>query len=175
MQSLVNNNQLSSGIPLSVFVDSVSQFIQKWRKQINGLRPIDMSNRTHQMLFDLQKMVSDEKAKFDINIGSSIINLDIDTKSQQEKLDIDTKSINPAQLELLDLKASEVTQCVIKPLTATELSKRFNKPDGFVRKKKYELKGKENDFYVLLKENDPQNIGWQYSENDKKYHPIFEN
>ncbi|MHC5761886.1 hypothetical protein [Nostoc sp.] len=34
---------------------------------------------------------------------------------------------------------------------------------------------KPDKFLLLLKECDPQGIGWQYSEEDKKYHPILEN
>lgn len=180
LQSLINNNQSISGISPSVFVDLIADFVQKWQKKIKGLTPLDTSSKAHQMLFDLQKIIYDEKAKLNIainlktNIGSSVINLNTETKSKNESFDIETKSINSAQLELLDLKSDNVAE-YIKPLASAELSKRFNKPDGFVKTKKYQLKHRPNDFLALLKNSDPQNIGWKYSEKDKKYHPIFEN
>lgn len=85
-----------------------------------------------------------------------------------------TKSKSYTQSGLFELEVNENVQD-LKPLTAVELSKRFNRHESFVRKKKHELKNKLDELVLVLKQSDPQNIGWRYSEEDKKYHPILEN
>ncbi|HCF28434.1 MAG TPA: hypothetical protein DEV81_14805 [Cyanobacteria bacterium UBA11049] len=177
LQNLVNKNQSTSDVDLNSFLNLLSQFIQTRQKQIQGLRPIEIAGKTHKMLSDLEKIVNEIKLSFNIvtnsEIGEDSVALEIVTKSNLPENEIVTKLLVPDQLELLDIKTNDNLE-KFQPLTSTELSRRFNKPDGFVKSKKYQLKNKPSDFLRLLKETDPQGIGWQYSEEDKKYHPILQ-
>lgn len=176
LQSLTNRNELTSASYSSTFIDSISQFVQKWRKQINGLSALDVSTKTHQMLLDLQKIISDEKSNF--NIITNLENISDDSKKQlvtessRSKYETVTKSESHTQLGLLDIENNKYTE-ILSPLTATELSKRFNKNVAFVKAKKNYYKDRPDEFLSLLKQLDPHGVGWRYSKEDRKYHPIL--
>lgn len=156
------------------FFELISQFAQKWRIQVTGLSPINMAAKTHQMLSELQKLILEEKQSIDL-INSSQIDLNntlIEVNTEKPKQErIVTKSKGHTQLGLLDIDNNK-NSSNLKPLSSKDLSKRFGKSDNFVKAKKYQLKDRIQDFELLLKESDPDGVGWKYSEEDKKYHPV---
>ena len=176
LQGLLTNNQSTSSTRSTLFVDLLTQSIEKWRKQIQCLRPIDLASRIPKILSELQTMVSDEISRFDIvpnsNNNLSSTSKEIVTNSKRDGAKIVTKSINHTQLEFIDFDTNHIVQG-LQPLNATELSKRFNKSEGFVTSKKSQFKDNLNEFSSFLKRYDPQGIEWVYSETDKKYHPKY--
>jgi len=104
-----------------------------------------------------------------IKNSSSTVNKRVVTKSKKFKEETVTKSKNHTQLGLLN----SVPSC-LKPLNSVELSQRFGKYNKFVVHKKMNYKDKIKEFADALKKYDPDGIAWLYSEEDKKYHPIFE-
>ncbi|MBV8802933.1 MAG: hypothetical protein JO131_08245 [Gammaproteobacteria bacterium] len=96
---------------------------------------------------------------------------DLVTNSSKHSKESVTKSENHEQLQLLNLDTNFNIQ-TLKPLTSVELSRRFGKPSDFVKRRKYLHKDDIEKFYSLLRDSDPDKIGWEYSEDDRKYHPI---
>jgi hypothetical protein len=135
--------------------------------------------------FDLETKSKDFQIKFDFlqkeNLQlKDIVNTlklpqeNLVTESEKNRENLVTESITSTQLDLLELK-DNINNINLHPLNSAELSKRFNKGDQFVKQKKMYYKDRPEDFLKLLKESDPQGISWQYSELDRKYHPILNN
>ncbi len=104
----------------------------------------------------------------------------INEKSELEPLSVkksiaiqdntNNESKSDLQLELLSKpKLEKISE--LKPLTASSLSRRFGKDDGFVKAKKNYYKDRPERLRVIFEQCDPDGIFWQYSETDKKYHP----
>lgn len=84
-----------------------------------------------------------------------------------------TKSKFHKQLELPDF-TSNVNNSELKPMSASALSKRLGKEDGFVKRKKHYYKDDLHQLSSVLKKYDPDKIAWEYSDLDKRYHPIYD-
>lgn len=100
---------------------------------------------------------------------------DLVTNSKKQDNEIVTKSEKHEQFQLLDLEDTNSKAQKLKSLTAAELSRRFGKEDGFVKRKKNYYKNRISEFNLLLKDSDPDKIAWEYSEQDRKYHPSLQN
>jgi hypothetical protein len=177
LQNLLDKNQLHSSNSSNIFANSISDFVQKWQKKLNGLPPIDIAAKTHQMLFELKEIASNEKSQFEIvtksNSNKDISEIETVTKSEVNDDKTVTKSKKHTQLRLIGVEPN-LSINDLKTLTAIELSKRFNKNESFVKVKKNYYKDRPDDFLILLQQSDPQGVSWRYSEKDKKYHPVFE-
>lgn len=167
LQSVLDKNQLIPDTNLTSFVDLIIEVVETLQDQIHNLRPSGIARNTYPTLSRLQKLVADKKVFIDIDTNSK-------NNLNDAALEIVTKSIEHNQLDLLDIGSVDNVDN-LKPLTAVQLSKRLNKHESFVRKKKYELKNKLDELILVFKQSDPEGVGWQYSESDKKYHPILEN
>jgi hypothetical protein len=109
------------------------------------------------------------------NNTSSLPDIKADSVDSVSLVEVkNTNDKSNLQLELLS-KPSQEDIDKLQPLSAAELTKRFGKPEGFVKGKKFQMKNRTKEFLALLKLLDPQGIGWQYSDQDKKYYPILEN
>lgn len=157
------------------FYEIVEQFSYKWQNELSVLMRLNADTKIHRLLAELKEIIAKEKCRLDLVTNSKIIDNTskneeiLGQPKQNEKV---TKSKGHTQLGLLDIKNDE-NNINLKPLTASELSRRFNKRDDFVRVKKFYYKDRIEEFELLLKENDPDGVVWRYSEEDKKYHPVI--
>lgn len=154
----------------------VKQSIHDFRKRLVRLQPIQAVPEANNFLLNLEKKFETEKLSIDTTAVSTD-KLDkpvgeIVTKSGIVETKIVTKPETHTQLGLLDINIEE-NSINNKPLTSVELSKRFNKNEGYVKAKKNYYKDRILEFELMLKTSDPDGIGWRYDQKDKKYHPII--
>lgn len=157
------------------FYKLINQFIHSWYKKIATVSPLQVVGETHKMLTELEKLILSKKVSVTLANNSEEIlskeDIKIITNSSSPNFELVTKSQEHAQLDLLNTKIDEKL-ISLKPLTSTELSRRFNKKDGYVKGLKYSRKDRLEELPNLLKQYDPQGIGWQFSDVDQKYHPV---
>ncbi len=178
LKSQLFSNNLDSNSSLNDFLDFISKFIEDWRKQLVKLRPIDASTKAHQMLVELQKIVSEKKllALESIPPNDNPIqpNLELETKSNFDDNEVVTNSkevveilSKPEQLSLLEMES--IKSAGSNALNQSALAKRLGvHPPNLAKARNHS----EEKLAVYSSSNDPDKIAWRYSKEEKLYYPI---
>jgi hypothetical protein len=135
----------------------------------------DLKSHSKTKTYELEKSIQALDKKVQIVKSESLG----DSEDQLSKVEIVQKS--PGQLSLIE-ENSKPQKAVVSslpvdndlcPLSAAQLSRRFNKPKDFVKATKFQYKNRLPELSAKLKKADPNNVAWEYHEDDKLYHPIY--
>ena len=170
---VVMNNQIDNLYLL------VSQFLYEWLRQIPWLFSLKTIINSHELLSLQEKINGNENLSFVVTSSpeklSIITNNETVTESEIALNEIVTKTEDYTQMDLLDIKLDEIDKksMSLKPLNSAELSKRFGKGRSYVRQLKFSKKNCLEELPEILRQHDPENIAWKFSDVDEKYHPII--
>lgn len=120
-----------------------------------------------------QEQLEELRNEFELKLSELLSELKRVTEEVRRANEIHEKSEPHSQL-VMDVKQAEssVSASEEKVMTGEALSVRLGLSKSGVKNAKNRHKGDDQKFLLWSKQRDPDGLGWQYSEKDKKYRPV---